>query len=75
VEYTKTLRALTARIRQEDFAAALGVSVSGVRQAALPGTSPLARPAPEGWQKAAEKLAREKAKHFQKLASELAKQR
>ena len=75
VDYRKTLQALTVRIRQEDFAGALGVSVSGVRQAALPRTSPLARPAPEGWEKAAEKLAREKAKHFQKLAQELARKR
>ena len=75
VDYRKTLCDLTARIRQEDFAIALDVSVSAVRQAALPRTSPLARPAPAGWEKAAEKLARQKAKHFQKLADELAKKR
>ena len=75
MDYRKTLHDLTVRIRQEDFAGELGVSVSGVRQAALPRSSALARPAPPGWQKAAEKLARQKAKHFQKLADALAKKR
>ena len=73
VHYRKTLHDLTDRIRQEDFAGELGVSVSEVRQTALPRSSALARPAPPGWQKAAEKLASQKAKHFQKLADALAK--
>jgi hypothetical protein len=73
--YRKMLRDLTVRVRQEDFAAELKVSVSSVRQAALPTASPLARPAPKGWRAAAEKLARKKAQHFQKLADELARKR
>ena len=72
MQYKKALEDLTARIRPEDFAAKLDVSVSGVRQAALPRDSELARPAPDGWEKVAEKLAREKAKHFQRLADKLA---
>jgi hypothetical protein len=73
VTYRKILRDLTARIRQEDFAIELKVSVATVRQAALPASSPLARPAPKGWEKAAERLARKKAQHFQKLADQLAR--
>ena len=73
MQYRKALRDLTARIRQEDFAAELEVSIAGVRQAALPRTSNLARPAPQGWRAVAERLAREKAEHFQRLADRLAR--
>jgi hypothetical protein len=73
VEYRKALRDLTARIRPEDFAAELKVSISGVRQAALPRSSHLARPAPQGWREVAERLARQKAQHFQRLADRLAR--
>jgi hypothetical protein len=73
MQYRKALQNLTTRIRPEDFAAALEVSVSGVRQAALPRSSSLARPAPRGWEKVAARLAREKARHFQRLAKELAR--
>jgi hypothetical protein len=73
MHYRKALQDLTTRIRPEDFADALEVSVSGVRQAALPRSSALARPAPRGWEKVAARLAREKARHFQRLADQLAR--
>ena len=73
MQYRKALQDLTTRIRQEDFAAELDVSISGVRQAALPRSSALARPAPQGWREVAERLAREKAEHFQRLAERLAR--
>ena len=73
MDYKKALQDLTVRVRPEEFAAELDISVSGVRQAALPRSSALARPAPKGWEAAAERLARKKAQHFQKLANRLAR--
>ena len=74
MRYNKALKALTTRISPRDFASELKVSVSAVRQAALPGTAPSARPAPDGWRDVAAKLAQEKAEHFQRLAEKLARQ-
>jgi hypothetical protein len=71
MRYKPALKALTARISPKDFAGELGVSVSAVRQAALPDAAPSARPVPSGWRTVAARLAQEKADHFQRLAERL----
>jgi hypothetical protein len=62
---------LGARIGAEDMATELGCSLQAVKQARLGGEARGRRPAPEGWEKAARKLAKRQAAHFQRIVDQL----
>jgi len=62
---------LTAKIGAEDMAAELGVSLQRVKQARLGEDSAGRRPPPDGWERAARKLAQRQAAYFQRLADRL----
>ncbi len=55
----------------KDVAEAAGANYQTVRQARLAPGHPNNRPAPQGWEKAIAKLARERAAELVKLAEEL----
>ena len=63
---------LGARIGAEEMAAELGCSLQTVKQARMEANKAGRRPAPEGWERAAKRLALRQAAHFQRLADKLA---
>jgi hypothetical protein len=62
---------LFTAITHSDLAEALGVSVATIRQARLDDESKAHRSPPQGWEKAALRLAEDREKHFQRLAQRL----
>ena len=61
------------RISHEGLADALGVSVASIRQAQLRDDAKAHRTPPEGWEKAAIRLAERQIAHFNRLAAALRK--
>lgn len=70
-DFRAVMDELGAKIGAEEMAAELGVSLQRVKQARLEEGNPGRRPAPEGWEKAASKLAKRQAARFQRLAESL----
>ena len=62
---------LFSKIGAEDLAMELGCAVGSVKQARMDQTSPSYRNPPPGWEKAAAKLARDRAAYFTALAKKL----
>jgi len=62
---------LFAKLGQEDLAAEIGCSVQSVKQARTGEGSVSYRSPPQGWEKAARKLAEAQAAHFTRLAKRL----
>jgi hypothetical protein len=72
LDFRATMFALGSRVRAEDVAAELGVSLQRIKQARLEEGNRGRRPPPDGWKKAAKKLAERQAENLQKLAAMLA---
>ena len=70
-DFRAVMEDLGARIGAEEMAAELGCSLQTVKQARMEAGKPGRRPAPEGWEKAASKLAKRQAAYFQRLADKL----
>lgn len=71
-DFRSVMEALGAKIGAEQMAAELSCSVQAIKQARLGEGSPGRRPAPEGWEKAAKRLAERQEAHFKRLAEKLA---
>lgn len=71
MNFRKATDALLASITLEDLATALGASLQAVRQARMDEGSSGHRRPPEGWERAAAKLARRQAAKLEKLAASL----
>ncbi len=70
-DFRAIMEELGVRIGADEMAAELGVGLQRVKQARMEANKPGRRPAPEGWEKAARKLALRQAAHFQKVADKL----
>jgi hypothetical protein len=73
MDFKKATDELFSRVTQDDLAESLGVSVALIRQARLSPAAKAHRSPPEGWEKAATRLATEQAKRFSRLAERLRK--
>ncbi|HEY3916361.1 MAG TPA: hypothetical protein VGL83_01145 [Stellaceae bacterium] len=73
MDFKKATDELFARITHEDLADALGVSVASIRQARLSTSALARREPPQQWERAAAKLAEQKAERLIRLASSLRK--
>jgi hypothetical protein len=71
MDFKKTTDALLSRVNHSDLAKELGVSVALIRQARLRPEASAHRAPPVNWQKAALKLAEDRARHFNRLAERL----
>lgn len=69
--FKKATDDLFERITHDDLATALKVSVASIRQARLGPNAEAHRAPPEGWQKAALRLAEERERHFRRLSERL----
>ena len=58
-------------VTHEELADAIGCSVATIRQARRTEGTPSYRTPPKGWEKAALKLAEQKAEHFKRLVAKL----
>jgi hypothetical protein len=70
-DFRAVMAELGTKVGAEDMAGELGVGLQRVKQARLGEGSPGWRPAPEGWERAARRLAQRQAAYFQKLADKL----
>jgi hypothetical protein len=70
-DFRAVMAELGAKIGADEMAAELGVSLQTIKQARMEADSAGRRPAPEGWEKAARKLAQRQAAYFQRLAEKL----
>jgi hypothetical protein len=73
MDFRKATDILFAPVTHADLAKALGVSVALIRQARLGPNAIARRTAPEGWEQAVRKLAENQARHYRRLAGQLAK--
>ncbi len=71
MDFNKITDALFARVDHADLAKELGVSVALIRQARLASTATAHRTPPKGWERAALRLADERAQHYRRLADKL----
>jgi hypothetical protein len=71
MDFRTAANTLGVQITTADMAEALGVSSHSVRQARLQDGAPGFRKAPEGWQRAFARLARERCTELQTLIVEL----
>jgi hypothetical protein len=71
LDFRATMFALGSRVRAQDVAAELGVSLQRIKQARLEVGHGGRRPPPDGWKSAAKKLAERQAENLLKLAAML----
>lgn len=69
MDFKKATDELLGGISHEELAKALGVSIPTVRQARLPESAKAHRRPPEGWERVVHRMAKERAKHFERLAA------
>jgi hypothetical protein len=71
MNFVEATDVLFAHVRQEELAAAMGISVASIRQARLSRESKAYRTPPVGWEKAVIKLAEQHSKELAVLAKKL----
>lgn len=71
MDFVKTTDALFVQITSEDLANEMGLAAQTIRKARVAKESTASRNPPQGWEKAAQKLAEAQAAHFTKLAAKL----
>lgn len=71
MDFNKATDALFARVDHADLAKELGVSVALIRQARLAPSAKAHRTPPEGWEKAALRLAEGREQHYRRLVEKL----
>lgn len=71
MDFKKATDELFSGITHQELAEALGVSVATIRQARLGKDAKAHRSPPEGWERAALRLAQSREKYFARLAAKL----
>ena len=71
MNFRDALDNLCDRLRHEDVAAALGVSVQTIRQARLGAKAKAHRAPPDEWEKAVIRLAEQRERHYRRLVDRL----
>jgi len=71
MNFRDTTDELFESVSHEKLAKALGVSVATVRQARLPDGAKAHRSAPEGWQAAVLRMAKQRVDHYRRLVARL----
>ncbi len=71
MDFKKTTDDLFRRVTHDDLAGELGVSVALIRQARLSPDAEAHRSPPEGWERAALRLAENAATHYERVARRL----
>jgi hypothetical protein len=71
MDFKKSTDTLFSRVTHDDLAEAMGISVALIRQARLSPDAHSYRSPPQGWRKAAAKLAKKQAAAFVRLAEQL----